>query len=122
MSKKPSFSTSRRQQGQVAENIAATYLKKQGYTILHQNIYTPFGEIDILAKKKNQYYCIEVRSRGKHSQFDPLLSLTWQKYSNLVRSLLSLPFLHNKPAQIDLVTVEEGLVTHHLQAIDPPVD
>ena len=38
-----------RQIGSKYEQLAADYLKKQGYCIVERNYYTPYGEIDIIA-------------------------------------------------------------------------
>lgn len=111
----------RRQQGQRAESIAAHYLIKKGYRIVKQNIYTKFGEIDILAKKNGCYVCVEVRS-NYWSDIDPLTSISANKYRHLVRSLLSLDWLHNQPLQIDILAIEKGKVTNHVEAIDAPAD
>ena len=48
-----------------AEKLAITYLK--GYEIIGHRIKTKFGEIDILAKKNNDFYIIEVKSRKKET-------------------------------------------------------
>jgi putative endonuclease len=106
--------------GQAAEDVAAAYLTVNGYRILRRNIFTPFGEIDILAKQQTEYVCVEVRSRSHHSPTPPELSLNRRKYQHLVRSLLSLHQLYNQPTRIDLVTVEAGRVRRHFRNIGPP--
>lgn len=110
-------SLSTHQKGLAAEDIAAAYLTASGYHVLQRNIFTPFGEIDILAKQQNEYVCIEVRSRARRSATPPELSLNRRKYRHLVRSLLSLPQLYNQPTRIDLVTIEAGRVCHHYRNI-----
>ena len=40
-----------RQIGSKYEQLAADYLKKQGYCIVERNYYTPYGEIDIIAQQ-----------------------------------------------------------------------
>lgn len=114
MSLSPRF---RRAAGATAEAIAAAHLTTQGYRILAHNIYTKFGEIDILAKEAQEYVCVEVRSRRHFGALPPELCLSWQKYQHLVRSVLSLPYLHNRPTRIDLITVENGSVARHIKNI-----
>ena len=118
MSESPLLST--RERGAIAESIVANHLRQQGYHILKQNLYTKFGEIDILAKEGDEFVCVEVRSRQRRRpNLPPEVSLSPLKYQHLVRSLLSLPFLHNRPTRIDLITVEHGVVRHHFKSIEP---
>ncbi len=49
--------------GRAAENAAAEYLKSKGYKILEQNWRTRWCEIDIVAKKDNKVYFVEVKYR-----------------------------------------------------------
>ena len=49
--------------GRKGENIAALFLQKHGYKIVERNFKCKQGEIDIIAKQKNQYIFIEVKTR-----------------------------------------------------------
>ena len=49
--------------GKLGEDKATDYLKQKGYSILHKNYSTKFGEIDIIAKKNNCLYFVEVKTR-----------------------------------------------------------
>lgn len=48
--------------GQIGEEIATRFLVKKGFEILGRNYRKFFGEIDIIAKKKNKMYFFEVKS------------------------------------------------------------
>jgi putative endonuclease len=48
--------------GIIGENIAKTFLMKQGFTILDQNYQIRHGELDIIAKKDNVLHFVEVKS------------------------------------------------------------
>lgn len=50
--------------GHDAEEIAATYLKTEGYTINELNWHTKYCEIDIVAIKNKTAYLVEVKSRS----------------------------------------------------------
>ena len=50
--------------GNTGEDIATEYLEKQGYIILERNFYCKQGEIDIIAKDKNEVVFVEVKSRS----------------------------------------------------------
>ena len=49
--------------GKEGEKIAAVYLKKNGYEIIEINFRCPIGEIDIVAKEKNDLVFVEVKTR-----------------------------------------------------------
>lgn len=49
--------------GQVAENLAVTYLRSRGYQIIGQNVSYPFGELDIIARDAQTLVFIEVKHR-----------------------------------------------------------
>lgn len=50
--------------GELGEDIACKYLMKQGYSILERNYTRKWGEIDIIAEKKDKKYFIEVKSKS----------------------------------------------------------
>lgn len=49
--------------GRQGEKKARKYLKSNGWKILESNYTTPFGEIDIIAKKDDTVAFIEVKTR-----------------------------------------------------------
>lgn len=51
------------QLGQKGEKVASRYLEKLGYTIVSSNYKCSYGEIDIIAKDKNELVFIEVKTR-----------------------------------------------------------
>ena len=53
----------RQELGKEGEDFAADYLQKQGYEIIDRNFECKQGEIDIIAKEKNEYVFIEVKTR-----------------------------------------------------------
>lgn len=50
--------------GEKGELLAKVYLEKEGYTILAQNFRTRYGEIDIIAKFKEEIVFFEVKTRS----------------------------------------------------------
>ena len=46
--------------GKWGEQAAADYLKEHGYEIVAGNVRTPYGEIDLIAKKDDFFIFIEV--------------------------------------------------------------
>ena len=55
------------QTGLSAETRAAAFLIAKGYRILARRFRTPYGEIDIVAKRRNLIAFIEVKARGNLS-------------------------------------------------------
>lgn len=113
-----SNSLSSRAIGQRSEDIAERYLRDIGYRILRRNIFTRWGEIDILAVYQDEFVCVEVKSRQKRGYLPEQL-LTREKYQHLVRSILSLSWLHNRAVRIDLITVVKQQVVHHYRNVQP---
>jgi putative endonuclease len=54
--------TEKQKIGEIGENIAVKHLVKQGYKILDRNFRKPWGEIDIVAKKDDILYFVEVKT------------------------------------------------------------
>lgn len=51
--------------GHAVEALAALYLRLKGYKIIKMRFKTPGGEIDIIARRKNQIVFVEVKGRGE---------------------------------------------------------
>lgn len=62
--------------GRMAENLATDFLRKSGYEIIAQNWRTKLCEIDIVAKKGDTIYLVEVKYRKKSSYGDGLDAIT----------------------------------------------
>ncbi len=54
--------------GRRAENIAAWLLRLKGYKILEMRHKTPYGEIDLIARRGNILAIVEVKSRPSLAQ------------------------------------------------------
>jgi putative endonuclease len=67
----PKVFTSQTQRiGEIGENIACKFLMKHGFLILDRNYTKKWGELDIVAKKKNKIYFIEVKSVSRETLND----------------------------------------------------
>ena len=85
--------------GAAGERIASAYLRRKGYRILSSNFCTPFGEIDIVAKRKDIIVFVEVKSRTTSSLGPPYLSVTNQKIRHIIKNALF--YLKRKRASAD---------------------
>lgn len=48
--------------GSLGENVAASYLKHRGFTIVEMNYWRKWGELDIIAKKDDKIHFVEVKT------------------------------------------------------------
>ena len=70
--------------GRWGENQAAVYLEGRGYAILERNFRTPYGEIDLVARKQNSVVFVEVKTRSSDSYGLPEESITPGKAAHLL--------------------------------------
>lgn len=83
--------------GQFGEQIAADYLKNQGYEIISKNFRTRYGEIDIVVRDGRTLVFIEVKSRSSVKFGTPEESITRDKQNKL--RLMSAYFLSKNKLQ-----------------------
>ena len=57
------MSRQRKDLGDWGEGQAAAFLIRHGFEVLDKNFFTPQGEIDIVAKKGDDFYFVEVKTR-----------------------------------------------------------
>jgi len=83
--------TEKQKIGEIGENIAVKHLVKQGYNILDRNFRKPWGEIDIVAKKNNILYFVEVKSVSyeTNNDYDPENNVDDWKIKRLNRAIQS---------------------------------
>jgi putative endonuclease len=81
----------RQQFGKKSEDMAAKYLKKNGYKILQQNYRTKLGEIDIIAKDRDTIVFVEVKSRRSLQFGNPKWAVTPKKQRKI--SMVALYYL-----------------------------
>ena len=61
--------------GKTGEEAAVSFLKDNGYKILARNYKTKIGEIDIVAKDKDTFAFIEVKTRHSDRFGEPFESV-----------------------------------------------
>lgn len=96
----------RRKTGQIGELYAVHYLLCAGYMILKQNYYTRYGEIDIIAKKNNKLFFIEVKTRKSNSFGEPDEAFTSLKAFRMKKSIFTFFRIYKiKDWQADLIAI-----------------
>lgn len=61
------FTSGSQKIGELGEDVACTFLVKHGFSVLERNYTKKWGEIDIIAQKKEKLYFIEVKSKSVDS-------------------------------------------------------
>jgi len=74
-----------RAKGNIAEAKAVEFLYENGFSIIEQNFYSRFGEIDIIALKDDILHFIEVKSGFDYES--AVQNITPQKVSKLIKTL-----------------------------------
>ena len=102
--------------GKWGENLAADYLIEQGYTILDQNVHTPYGELDLVTAQpldtdpgEFTIVFIEVKTRRSQSFGFPEESITASKQEHIISSALH--YMQQQPNRdrdwrVDVITIE----------------
>jgi len=95
--------------GKKGEEIAASYLRKQGYKILEKNYRTKLGEIDIIANDNGCISFVEVRSINNLSFILPEDTINKNKELQIMRVALAYIKrykLENKSCRFDVISIE----------------
>ena len=101
---------SSRQKGDRGEDQAVLLLKNKGYTLLAKQYATRWGEIDIIAQKKDLIVFVEVKTRAQ--AYSSLLELvTFKKQQRLIKTAYQFIQEHERKLQksfsyrFDVITV-----------------
>lgn len=93
--------------GYFGEVCAARHLRDHGFEILTANYHTRFGELDIVARKKNTLVFAEVKTRGAHALALPAESVGRDKQRRL--SLAATQYMQQRDlhlhARFDVIEV-----------------
>jgi len=73
-------------QGVKSEKQALGYLTSQGLTLLCQNYYCRFGEIDLIMQEQETIVFIEVRYRKNNDFGGALASITKSKQNKIIKT------------------------------------
>lgn len=73
--------------GKTGENLAINFLKSNDYAVIDKNFRSKFGEIDIIARKKNILTFIEVKTKTSLQQGAPYEAVNYWKLKHLKRAI-----------------------------------
>lgn len=103
--------------GRWGEKLAENYLLERGYEILERNVHTPYGEIDLIARKMREdpmgvvsvTVFVEVKTRSTRTFGYPEESVTIRKKAHLISAVQA--YLQEHPDldgdwQIDVIAIE----------------
>lgn len=100
---------SRRQFGNIGEDLAARTLKKKGYEILTRQYRCRYGEIDLVCQFKNVIVFVEVKSRHDSTFGYPEDSVTQIKRRHLAacaEAYLDAYHILQVPWRVDVIAIE----------------
>jgi putative endonuclease len=118
---KGNMANRRQKIGKWGEDLAAAYLDEKGYLILDRNVYTSYGEIDIitLQEYENEKYLVfvEVKTRTTLEFGNPEDAVTRQKQEHLLAAIET--YLQDNPDleypwRVDVIAIQK------LSAGNPP--
>lgn len=110
--------------GAWGENIATRYLETLGYQIIGRNVRTPYGEIDIVARKDDIPIFIEVKTRTGISLGPPEIAITMPKQAHMLAAAEFYAQQHDLDHwQIDVIAVQKEAggnpnIMHFEKALD----
>ena len=110
--------------GKIGEELAVKYLKGNGYEIIERNFECKQGEIDIIAKDKEKYVFIEVKTRTNENYGRPKEAVNQVKKKHIYKSTECYTYTHNienEPIRIEVIEIykkkEKYILNHIKQAI-----
>ena len=110
----------RHETGKIGEDIATRYLEQIGYEIIQRNFQCKIGEIDIIAKDKDEIVFVEVKTRASALYGQPKDAVDITKKKHIYRSAefyIYIRHLENYPVRIDVIEVykKQGeFKVHHI--------
>ena len=81
--------------GNYGEDIACEFLEKRGYEIIERNFRCKIGEIDIIAKDKDEIVFIEVKTRNILEYDNPADAVDKLKKKHIYRTAEYYLLVHN---------------------------
>lgn len=92
--------------GNLGEDTAVKYLKKNKYIILERNFNVRGGEIDIIAKKGDYVIFVEVKTRSNDDYGGGLEAVNYTKQQRMIKAAqIYMTRLGDVPVRFDVIVV-----------------
>jgi putative endonuclease len=93
--------------GKWGEDVAATYLERQGYTIIERDWKSGHRDLDIIALDRDTVVFVEVKTRSNRMFTDPEMAVDYQKIRHLQQAANHyIKYRHiNHDIRFDIITV-----------------
>ena len=106
--------------GKLGEDLAADYLKKEGYEIVERNWFFQKAEIDIIAQKGNILAVVEVKTRSSVDFGSPQDFVNPKKIKLLVKAIDDYVISNDLDLEIrfDIIAIhkeDKGFIIEHLE-------
>ena len=107
--------------GLSAESRAAAFLIAKGYRILAKRFRTPYGEIDLVARKRNLIAFVEVKARASFD--DAAWAVTPRQQQRIINAAQAWLMAHPEHAEFEMrfdamLIAPRSLPRHLLAAFD----
>ncbi len=102
------MSDSRLALGKRGEDVAASFLKNNGFIIIQRNYRQKIGEIDIIARQDGWLVFIEVKARKSVRFGQPFEAVTQAKQAQIGKVALDYMTrnkLHDQPVRFDVISI-----------------
>lgn len=100
--------------GAAGEKLACRYLKRSGYKILERGYKNPFGEVDIIAAKKDTVAFIEVKTRQSETYGAPSEAVNARRREKYIQAAKYF-FLGKEidvTVRFDIIEILRGEINH----------
>lgn len=103
--------------GDLGEDLACDYLKRQKYKILERNYKNKIGEIDIIAQKKKEVVFVEVKYRSD-DRFGMPSEAVGKNKQNKIRLVAEEFLIRHKfeSVRFDVIEILDGEINHIIDA------
>lgn len=102
--------TRKKKIGNLGEECAIKFLKKNKYKIIEQNFSNKYGEIDVICENKEFIVFVEVKTRTKNSIVSGVYAVNKKKRYNIIKTAHTYlkAYPSKKQPRFDIIEVEHN--------------